>query len=322
MGKVGNRLPLFHWYMFHCKIFWRSKCISPKRNVKQEATSSRTWQEENHAPTLWPYLSFHGLSSHSQILEHTSENPMSRLISQVLATLLGLAELPSLSQSLTLIVEELPRGPHSPEKAATLANDTWETVLGETIKFMQKYMIKYPKHLSQTCLPVADKQKYPQESGCSVPRPLPDVFLSSVLGIFLCLPGVDCSLPLSKKDADTCYLREDGSAKGQPIPVQSWCTVRWVFALRAAHPHSHAWAAQKFLHGLLVIARGRTIFLKFCLLHNIAKFVFDSLSHRCCFFFLSLLSLHSPSASSDMLCVHGLSPLSSLNLNHRKEWVI
>lgn len=224
MGKVRNRLPFFHWYMFHCQIFWKNKCVSPKVNVKQEAISSRTCQGETPS-MLWPFLSFRGLSSQSQILEHTSEKPMSRLISQVLATLLGSAELPSHSQSLILILEALPHGPHSPEKAASLANDTWEIVLGETIKFIQKHMIKSPKHLTQTCLPVADKQKYPQESGCSAPQPLPDAFLSSVLGNFLCLPWVDCSVLLFKKDADTCYLREDESAK--PSPFQYSRGAQW-----------------------------------------------------------------------------------------------
>lgn len=97
-----------------------------------------------------------------KFLEHTSEKPTSRLISQVLATLLGSAKLPSHSQSLILILEALPHGPHSPKKAASLANDTWETVLRETIKLMQKHMIKSPKHLSQTSLSVSDKQKDPR----------------------------------------------------------------------------------------------------------------------------------------------------------------
>lgn len=91
------------------------------------------------------------------------------------------------ARSLILTAEALPHGPHSPEKAVSLAKD----ILGKLRCGKQGIRVETHAQSSQclyrTRLPVPDHQKHPHEPRCSALQPLPDTFLSSVLGNFLCL---------------------------------------------------------------------------------------------------------------------------------------
>lgn len=94
-----------------------------------------------------------------------------------------------------------------------------------------------------------------------------------------------------------CCLREQESAQPSPFQPLRRFTIRWVSALRTAHPHSSFWATRVIppQELLSAISRGIAIFLKLDPLQSIVHFVksvFDSLSFLLFFiFFLFIVPL-------------------------------
>ena len=135
------------------------------------------------------------------------------------------------------------------------------------------------QHLSQTCLPVADKQNHTQESGCSSPSTLTwclSFFCAGQLLMFSL--SVQLWAAVKTRHGLTCCLRQDRSAELSPFQSSRGSIGRWVFSFRAAHHIAVSEHLRQLLRRLSIISEGRTIFLKFDPLHNvvhIVKFVFD-----------------------------------------------
>ena len=120
----------------------------------------------------------------------------------------------------------------------------------ENLGILEEAHDKTSQHLSQTCLPVADKQNHSQGSGCSFP-------LNSAWCISFCagqFPLSSLSVQLwaavkTRHDHTWC-LRKDGSAKFSPFQSSQGSTVRWVSSFRAAHHIAVSDHLRKFLHTL------------------------------------------------------------------------